>query len=58
MDLIFAHMFLQCVVHMQKVLQINYDMILACLIDWILNPLNTLILKLHIKRKILHAKRI
>ncbi len=41
----FAHMFLQRVVHMQKVLRINYDMILACLMDWILNPLNTLILK-------------
>jgi hypothetical protein len=38
-------MLLQCVVHMQKVFRINYDMILACLMDWILNPLNTLILK-------------
>lgn len=38
-------MFLQCVVHMQKVLRINYDMSLACLMFWILNPLNTLILK-------------
>jgi hypothetical protein len=44
-DLIFAHMLLQRVIHMQKVLRINYDMILACLMDWILNPLNTLILK-------------
>jgi len=40
-----AHMFLQRVVRMQKVLRINYAMILACLMDWILNPLNTLILK-------------
>jgi hypothetical protein len=40
-----AHMFLQRVVRMQKVLRINYGMILACLMDWILNPLNTLILK-------------
>jgi hypothetical protein len=43
---IFAHMLLQHFIHMQKVLRINYDMILACLMDWILNPLNTLILHL------------